>query len=172
MVILGQHPDYSAEDQWAEGCCCRMVCQRMSSTGSGMKSAAEERAKKHRGSELIGDDPEAAEAALAQAIPGRTRLGMCSPVGSCGGSVCWWNIYRQVTRCGGREWRLGAKYLLHSVESRLRDLLTLTFNIHRKEDVSPKEVEYLPLPDTPEDEEQKRAQAEYDEIMRRQLEEL
>jgi hypothetical protein len=64
------------------------------------------------------------------------------------------------------------EYLLHSVESRLRDLLTLTFNIHRKEDVSPKEVEYLPLPDTPEDEEQKRAQAEYDEIMRRQLEEL
>ena len=62
--------------------------------------------------------------------------------------------------------------LLWSVDSRLRELVTLTANIHRKAGTPAHEVTYMDRPLSPEEDEQEQAQQAYDDLMQRQLEEL
>ena len=72
-------------------------------------------------------------------------------------------------RAGGWD---SAEALLWQVESRLRDLIILTGNIHRARDAAPLEVSYLPHPETPEEQERAKVQAAYDAAMQAQLDDL
>ena len=62
--------------------------------------------------------------------------------------------------------------LLYAVESRLRDLITLTGNINRRAGSPAREPEYLPRPLTPEEQRQEALQRTYDDLMQQQLEQL
>lgn len=62
--------------------------------------------------------------------------------------------------------------LVWQVESRLRELLTLTSNIHRTKGSQPVEPTYMERPASPEEVEQQAIQAAYDDLMQRQLEQL
>ena len=62
--------------------------------------------------------------------------------------------------------------LMYAVESRLRELIALTYNANRRHGSAPQEPEYLPRPLTPEEERRKADQDAYDAAMVRQLQEL
>lgn len=61
--------------------------------------------------------------------------------------------------------------LLHDISSRVRELVAITYNIHRG-DRPAAEVTYLERPRTADDIAQQAAQDAYDDLMQRQLEEL
>lgn len=61
--------------------------------------------------------------------------------------------------------------LLHDISSRLRELVSITYNTHRG-DRPAADVTYITKPLTPEDIAQQVAQDAYDDLMQRQLEEL
>lgn len=71
----------------------------------------------------------------------------------------------------GQRWS-DTEALLWQVESRLRELLSLTYNVHRGVDQQPHETDYLPRPRTAGEEAQEAAQRAYDAQVRQQLEQL
>lgn len=62
--------------------------------------------------------------------------------------------------------------LMWQVESRIRELLTLTANVYRSKGSQPHEPTYLERPATPDEQELAAAQKAYDDLMVKQLEEL
>ena len=65
-----------------------------------------------------------------------------------------------------------SEVLLWQIESRLRELQSLIFNVNRGKDQQPHETEYLPRPRPADEEAQDAAQRAYDARMRQQLEQL
>ena len=62
--------------------------------------------------------------------------------------------------------------LLWQVESRLRELIAVTYNANRSKGAQPIEVTYLPRPLPPDEVEREAAQQAYDDLMQEQLEAL
>lgn len=62
--------------------------------------------------------------------------------------------------------------LLWQTESRLRELIAVTYNANRSKGVQPIEVTYLPRPLPPDEVEREAAQQAYDDLMQEQLEAL
>ena len=126
---------------------------------------------------LIGDFPDAAEAALLQAYPGNdpVRDVLTGRISLRRFRVLVENLppNNPLQRARGGPWAGSDQVALaYATESRLRELITLLLNLFRSKDEPGRDVEYLPRPLSAEEVELQRLQAEYDAEMVRQLEEL
>ena len=71
--------------------------------------------------------------------------------------------------------RLGwpaSRWMDWQVESRLRELIALTYNIHRGKNAQAMKVDYAPRPETDDEREQAELQAAYDAQMQAEMDRL
>ena len=125
--------------------------------------------------ELVGDAPEAAEAALLQAYPGRDPLrevltGEMS-LRQFGVLVEHLPPGNALERARFGRWS-DTEVLLWSIESRIRDLAALTGNLWRPKGSPPREPEYIERPASPDELADRAAQDAYDAAMQAELDQL